>query len=177
MSKSSKIILAVILLITGLVVGYGKYRKIKPPLQYEPPKSQIEMEQKSKTLKIAHEFQMKSLNLTEEQQKNLTNWEKWNAKNKTKEEKKAHNEELAKILSEDQINKYKEINKQKKANEKIIKDEKQARLKQMLGDAEYQKFIENQKKRQALKTAKNKAKNQSGKDLKENSQDGKNTTK
>ncbi|MBP7654592.1 hypothetical protein KA977_14310 [Candidatus Dependentiae bacterium] len=48
MSKSSKIILAVILLITGLVVGYGKYRKIKPPLQYEPPKSKFERKKNKK---------------------------------------------------------------------------------------------------------------------------------
>lgn len=151
MGKFVKFLIGLGLIITAAAIGVSKYKKTHPPLQYEPPKAQIEMAEKAKAIKKDFELDIITLGLTEEQKKKLEQWMKWEPKGKTKEEKKAHNDELKTILNPDQIKRLKQIQDKQKDNTKKLKSDKEENLKKMLGEADYQKFQANEKKRQEQK--------------------------
>lgn len=158
-----KILMAIILVVVGAGIFISKYKKIHPELKYEPPKAQIEMEQKVEEANKYFTYGLKTLNLTKDQEQKLDSWIKWNAKDKSKEEKKAHNDELKKILNDEQIKKFKELRDNKSSELKKLKKDKEEKFKRMLGDADFQKHQENMKK---IKEQKNKGKTENKADKK-----------
>jgi len=151
-----KILVAILLLGTALVYGLHRYARLNPPLEPEPPQAVQQDAALLRAVEDTYKGQLDALGLTPEQRKQLNHWIKTPpGPNATKEERRAHAQELQKILSAEQIYQFRQARKEHYQNRQAIRKRHEDRMKSMLGEQDYALHKENMKRLREEQKARN----------------------
>lgn len=134
-----KKLLAIVLFCAAVAIGAFGIARTRPPAPSPPPvASQIERSVQER-LKADFQAKVKGLGLTADQEKRLEAWSRFRAEGKTAEERRAHNRELRNILTPEQFTAYQALQKERRAGEAALREAREARLRRMIGERDYEK--------------------------------------
>ena len=92
-----KIVIALGLFIAAVGFAISTYRRMNPTLEPEPPESSRMMKARKQEIQDGFRMGLETLNLTEEQEEQLKEWQAWSSKGKTKKEKRRHQQQTVRL--------------------------------------------------------------------------------
>lgn len=155
----AKKMLALLLLITALVLGYLRIQSLKPaPPAQAPPaiqEFQRELEYEKQVQQEALDAFVQSLEA--DRQESLRQWMAWSYKGKSKEERQAHRKRLGEILDREERKTFYELHRERRDAIKDIQQSRKDTWKNALGEAEYEQMQKLARQRHEMIQARKKA--------------------
>jgi Spy/CpxP family protein refolding chaperone len=141
-----KIVIGFALLLAAVGLAISTYKKMNPPLKPEPPQSSLMLRKQKQEIHDGFRMGLETLNLTEEQEKQFKEWQAWSPKGKSREEKREHQKQLAEILDEEQLERYRQLVRIRRDENRELNSERREKMERLLGEKDLKKHRENVQK-------------------------------
>lgn len=149
-----KKLLAIMLPIVALGMVVYTFVVSTPSASVERPKADQWEAVEANRIERTYKESLDRLPLQGDEAEKFAAWQKADADQKlTGDARRAHTKELAKILSPESMAKYKELRSKRAAEKEALAKKKENRLISMMGEADYKKHLENNKRSKELKQA------------------------
>lgn len=156
-SSAWKKIAAVVLFGGAIAYAIAQYTRLQPEPPSPPPLSSQWARMDAEKIDKNYAAGLTAAGLTEEQQEALRDWERRRGRAKDDAEKKALREELNTLLTKEQIAEYQRLQKERSEQRAALRTAKDERLKNMIGERDFERHKADMQKVRDNKQAKKEA--------------------
>jgi hypothetical protein len=145
--RAIKKIIAGVLFCSAVVFAFVQFSSPRPGSTPTPPESTKWLRYQNQRINEDFQADLDKLGLTSDQREQLVKWQQQMRNTKDPEKRKNLNRKIKDILHDDQLKRYRELVKERNDKRKALNQQRQLRLKRMVGgERELEKHKEDMKK-------------------------------